>query len=539
MANPENVEPSRSTVTNRRTPLPSASNRAAGRPLAFLIHSLLGLKLSFLTLLVLGTGTLATVSHEIDWLRDPSIRASPGTHPVDLSMIWNTVQKQFPDSRLEYLELSPEEIAPWAGLGFAPRVTLYLPDGKRNTVFVNPDSGHIIGQRGHPDFPWYMRWLHLSLFFYPLGFFLVCLVSFLLLISTVTGLMIFKRFTSSFFKLPRRNKGLRTFLGDLHRLVSVWSLWFILLISLTGVWYLAEELLWRSGLPQFADNALRLTESDIDNLPTEVMGPLPFKTLLDRAQNLMPDLKIRSIYWGRPPLGAVQFSGQTGAWLTRDRASFVSLNPYTGAVLEKGRAEELNAFWRFSHMADPIHFGNFGGLPTKLIWFGFGTALCLLSVTGVWIFLKRTVRATQQFAPESDSPSSRLWWLGKWKWINIAVLVIPAAGFIISIQPEPIPQWVSLGKKSAGPYQAELKIQYPNTGSNPLKAKVELSPDSLRKIKTVYLKANLPNASPALLEGSPSLSPVVINLKTLSPDPPSFGLTIHEWKGATHRVAWP
>jgi uncharacterized iron-regulated membrane protein len=37
-------------------------------------------------------------------------------------------------------------------------------------------------------------------------------------------------------------------------------------------------------------------------------------------------------------------------------------------------------------MADPLHFGSFGGWPVWLLWFLFGAALTALSFTGVYLY---------------------------------------------------------------------------------------------------------------------------------------------------------
>ena len=50
------------------------------------------------------------------------------------------------------------------------------------------------------------------------------------------------------------------------------------------------------------------------------------------------------------------------------------------------------------HTADALHFGNFGGLATKLIWAFFGLVLTGLGVTGVIIFGKRTAHAARAVA---------------------------------------------------------------------------------------------------------------------------------------------
>ena len=45
----------------------------------WLVHQWAGLKLAILLTFVFATGTLAVLSHEIDWLLQPGLRVSPAT----------------------------------------------------------------------------------------------------------------------------------------------------------------------------------------------------------------------------------------------------------------------------------------------------------------------------------------------------------------------------------------------------------------------------------------------------------------------------
>jgi uncharacterized iron-regulated membrane protein len=42
----------------------------------------------------------------------------------------------------------------------------------------------------------------------------------------------------------------------------------------------------------------------------------------------------------------------------------------------------MSALERFGAAVDPLHFGDFGGLVSKLVWFIFGLALTGLAITG-------------------------------------------------------------------------------------------------------------------------------------------------------------
>jgi uncharacterized iron-regulated membrane protein len=49
---------------------------------------------------------------------------------------------------------------------------------------------------------------------------------------------------------------------------------------------------------------------------------------------------------------------------------------------------------RLYHTFDPLHFGYFGGLPSKILWFILGLTPGVLAVTGTWMWWRRRSRAT-------------------------------------------------------------------------------------------------------------------------------------------------
>jgi uncharacterized iron-regulated membrane protein len=99
----------------------------------------------------------------------------------------------------------------------------------------------------------------------------------------------------------------------------------------------------------------------------------------------------------------------------------VAIVPADGTVLGSLDGRDLDMHQRISEMADPLHFGTFGGLTTKIIWFLFGVILTGMSVTGTIIYAKRLEKAERQ-----QRSAARIAWsgMGAWAYIGIALVVM-------------------------------------------------------------------------------------------------------------------
>ena len=347
------------------------------RSLWWRIHQWAGLQLSLLLVFILATGTIATLSNEIDWLLTPAMRVTPEEGPI---ASWGTIaasaQAAAGDARIERVSAPLDA---W----FTAEVIAEKPDGKRFRIQVNPWTGAVQGYS-----PWFnaqrlFRELHRHLMLpAKWGIPIVTALSVPMLASLVTAFFVYKKWWRGFFRIPqrrpdRRNDG-RRFTGDLHRFAGLWSLWFVALIALTGLWYLVE---WAGG------------QAPVPRPPVELERAVVEGPALDRLVTLAgqryPDLKITSIYFPAEKPGGVIIMGQAEALLVRERANAVLVDPIRHAVAHQVRGVDLTAHQRISEAADPLHFGNWGGLATKLLWFACGVVLTGLAVTGVLIYALR------------------------------------------------------------------------------------------------------------------------------------------------------
>jgi uncharacterized iron-regulated membrane protein len=435
----------------RTAAVDAPSARRPGRArLWFLIHSWLGFKLSLVMGVICLSGSLAAVSHEIDWLLTPSLRA-PAV--PDGTVAWGAaeaaVRAAYPDARLTSLR-APE------GAGFAATAFVALSDGTQRIAHLDPVTGGWQGDTGRLTAQRLLRDLHMWLFITnSWGLVIVSAFSLPLLASVITGLVVYKRFWRGFFRL-RLGAGPRVLIGDLHKLVGLWSVPFVLLIGVTGVWYLVEIVGLMNG-HRFDRPAPGVPRTDLASF-----GPAPraigAAEAVERAQAAFPGLRPVAVIMPRSVTAPVIVWGQAEAWLVRERANAVRLHPVTGAVLDVQRGDALRLMERVVDTADPLHFGNFGGLPTKLLYLAFGLALTGLVVTGGWLTLRRGVRLWRDAAPRGAADAPRR--IGRWRWANLALL-----GAATALAPVVVLSWdgpgdtVDLGHRELGPYQASLLLQ--------------------------------------------------------------------------------
>jgi uncharacterized iron-regulated membrane protein len=384
--------PAASRSRSRGSPA-SAAAKTNRRPLAFVLHSALGLKLSLFLLLICGSGVLAVLGDEIEWLSSPRYRASAIDRRVSWQTQYASAQTAFPDYQLEYIE---------AGEGpyLVTRIHAIRGEAETRIIYVDPATGRVQGESGFATPRAILRALHYYLFMPgQWGFFAVASMSWVLLGSLVTGLLTYKKFWRGWLRWPRRGRSARLFWGDLHRLTALWTLWFVALVGVTGAWYFTERIAENLG----AEFELVPTSLPAASSPELRRTRRPLDELIARAQEVFPELRIQNISLPAGPDDPLIVGGDAKAWLVRNRANGVELDPYTGAVLAVHHAESLSPLGRWAHTADVLHFGSFAGLASKLAWALFGAALCMLSASGIAIYAKRLLRAADASAPRAES----------------------------------------------------------------------------------------------------------------------------------------
>lgn len=380
----------------------------------FKFHSWVGYKLSILICFTLITGTIAVFSHEIDWLTNSAMRVDSDTvNEVNWPVIYHNARELQPDKHFLHIKAPLE---PW----FAAEVVYFETERSWNRYFFHPSTGEFLGEGRWYNWQRFFRMAHRHLMVpTKIGVTIVGALGFLMMISLITALVIYRRWWKGFFRMPRTSHR-KFFWADVHRFFGVWSLWFVFVIALTGIWYFAEVWGLRATYPERGQvYSQEAKESKI--LPSDNV----FLAMINQTKQDFPSLDIKMIQFPQRNGHGVVLQGQAEAILVRPRANMLSFDPITAEKLEQHRGEDLSIHARISEAADPLHFGTFAGMPSKVLYFVFGVILSVLAVCGTYIYGMRIAKVDK----DELSPQSKYWYaayktMGWGKWLSVVAIAI-------------------------------------------------------------------------------------------------------------------
>jgi len=412
----------------RRFGLSSLKQKTASakpaRSIWWRLHHWAGLQVSLFLAFVCLTGTLAVFSYELDWLARPAMWTAPVAAEDQASWgeVLNTTRAAAPDAVGMNIYRPLHPLATYDAVARA--------DGENTHYYIHPGTAELTGTGEWIGFQRFLRNTHRHLMLpVKIGVSLVSLAAILLGVTLVTSFWVYKRWWRGFLRWPK-GRTLRALIGDTHRLAGLWSIWFVALICLTGYWYLAEQ--WGLDAPA-ADKPLARLEASVD-LPALAAPGQALDAGLKRLHESQPDYRVALVRWTRAEPDVIEVHGEAGrAMLVRPRANAVWIDAQTGALLGEADPRTLSAHQRIAEMADPLHFGTFGGYWTKTLWFLFGAMLTGLAATGAVIYVLRIAK-TEREEPGWISGLVRLWnKMGRARWLAAALIVLPfgLASFVL------------------------------------------------------------------------------------------------------------
>lgn len=528
---------------------------------AYLIHSFVGLKLCLLFTVVAFSGALAVLSQEIDWLLYSQVRVEPLADRLDAGLLFDKLQAAYPHFGLSSFQ----------SMLYHPNLASFAmfndEQGGFRYAWIDPYTGNVQGDTAVLTVGRFIGFLHSTLYLPVIGRSLVNIFGVLTLISLVTGLYAYPKFWRYFLRLPR-TASRRVFWSDLHKIIALWSLWFVLIIAVTGSWWFYKKPLVShfdapNPVPTFSAKPL-LTYADIDSKNENILSAYGVTQSIKKEY---PQARILAINPPEHNAEPYEVLLDSGAWLTSvGRQNKVYVNPLNGQIIGQSLVSDFTLSQRIDSAMAPLHIGTWAegsraDLWVKIIWFLFGIGLTALAVTGLLIHLKRTARTSKILYTKLWRRRLVLCWriirpwgrpFGPFKYINILLIVGVGAGCGIALTLS------SQGTKGAGVLYAEQTIGPWKVSMNavagllekdisPIKNNgnatfnVELSAAALKHIKFAYLNVGKPRHRRApgyLVHGPLGAKHAQFRLpKVISPDDQVW-LSIETWDGKFLQTHW-
>jgi uncharacterized iron-regulated membrane protein len=344
---------------------------------AFAIHGRLGAWAALPLAFIMLTGSLAVYGRELDAIAYPAsacAHARQGVLDVPWSVLAESASLASSGRVLTMVAPEVDGASAWALVEAGPRDYRY--------VFLDPHDGRARGIAPFRMPRRLLRDLHRALLLGEnVGLTIVTSFALMLATSMITGLRFWSRHGTG--GLSRRY----------HRYASAALSPFLVIVLVTTSWYWAENLfgffeLRPSGpTPSIGEATIARVRA---HEPT-----LPIDQLVAIAQAAYPELEVHSIAMPTPRRAVFSVSGHAHeSALVRELANQVFVDPFTGEVLEVRRADRLGPLAWWEHSVDAIHFGTWGGEPTRALWMTCGVACIALPLTG---FAVRRARA--RYAP--------------------------------------------------------------------------------------------------------------------------------------------
>lgn len=226
------------------------------------------------------------------------------------------------------------------------------------------------------------------------GITVVGILGMLMLALAISGVVAHPKIFRDAFRLRTRHSG-GVALSDWHNRLSVWTLPFNVALSLTGAVIGLGTVGAYAAAATFYDGdveALYATIWGEEGEPDAAPAPLPnVAGALRYMEANHPEVRVTYVAVHEPGTAGqhVQVVGEHPRRLIfGEYYAFDPQGDFMGAAgLADGDLGQQAAASNYS-----LHFGNFGGLPVKIIYFILGLAVTVVAATGVYIWLGKRAR---------------------------------------------------------------------------------------------------------------------------------------------------
>jgi uncharacterized iron-regulated membrane protein len=351
----------------------------------FHVHLWLGVVAGLYIFVVCVTGAALVFRIDMQRALHPDLFTPSAPGPAaDPVAIMESVTKAYPGETLSGIDAPTTE---------RPTYLAYTSRGNDfRTLLLDPVTASMLGEIPKTSFVRTLQDLHFDLLGGRTGRVVNGIGAAALALMCLTGLVIWwpGRLNWRRSLIVDFGRNWKRINWDLHSAVGVWTLAFVLMWGVTGV-YFAFPSAFRSTVNRISPiTKVRTPQSGV----RDGREALSWRALVDEAQRHAPGQYVARVVVPSSEKAAflVQFSPVRPTPLGADLKA-VYLDQYSGAMLTPAAAPPRTAGDIIMAWVGPLHVGNFGGDAVRVAWLLLGLAPGLLFITGFIMWWTRVVRA--------------------------------------------------------------------------------------------------------------------------------------------------
>lgn len=346
----------------------ATTTRAGARRFFKWIHTWIGLVAGLVIAVISLAGSVIVFRSEIPLASFP--KSTGGV--VGLDAIAGRITKTDPNAQVRRVRFPAQ-----AGDPFVVQVE---SGGKQEKLVCDASSGRVLGTLKTAFTDWMVD-LHRNLLAAKTGRKAVGDFGIVLFVLAGSGMLLWligARKWRAWISV-RPQGGSRRFHFELHRAAGLWSYALLTAVAFTGIG-LAYPDTFRSTLRAITGEPAPTKAPRVTASASHVLRPLD--EYLRASAAAMPDGIPTELRLPENNKGPVDLRLRRPGDLSLS-GNHVYLEPSTGNVLAVSREADLPMGARIFAAFAPIHYGEFGGLPIKVLWAFLGLIPSVLFVTGV------------------------------------------------------------------------------------------------------------------------------------------------------------
>ncbi|OEC34632.1 Uncharacterized iron-regulated membrane protein [Pseudomonas cuatrocienegasensis] len=362
------------------------------------VHTWTSLICTLFLLMLALTGLPLIFHHELEHLlgEAPELREMPADAPhLSLQQLVDAAERHRPGEVIQYFGFEDDEPN---GVVAITAATAGTEPNSSHTFMLDARSGEAVEMpAANGGILMVILRLHVDMFAGLPGKLLLAFMGLLFVVAIISGVVLYAPFMRRLkFAEVRHEKANRTRWLDLHNLIGIVTLTWALVVGVTGVISASADLLisaWRS-------EALAAMVEPYRNAPP-LSERAPVNPVLTIAAQATPGMQADFIAFP-----GTRFSSEHHYTVFMKGSTHLTAHLWTPVLID-ARSLEVTAIgqrpWYMDalSMSQPLHFGDYGGMPMKILWAVLDVLTIIVLGSGLYLWWVRrhtptNVRASTQ-----------------------------------------------------------------------------------------------------------------------------------------------